>query len=103
MSLQRRVRDLERQSDVGPKLTVCGQSMPGTARQFFRLGKLLQHNHDGTDPTADFPTGLGWAQIDLADIANASKSGKLEGPAAQLFGLLGALAIGPAEGSGEDG
>lgn len=97
MNLKRRVRDLEQQHDGRPRLLVLGREMPGTAHQFFRLVRLMQHNHDGTDPEVDFPTGLERAQIDLADIAVASASGKLDGSAAQLFGLLGALALGPAE------
>ena len=62
----------------------------------------MQHNHDGTDPEVDFPTGLERAQINLANIAIASESGNLDGEAAQMFGLLGALALGPA-GEGSDG
>ena len=100
MNLRRRLRELEARHVGEPRLLVDGWPMPGTSRQFFQLVRLMQHYEEGTDPEVDFPTGLERAQIDFAQITVAHS---LEGEAAQLFGLLQALARGPAEGSEADG
>ena len=101
--LKHRIAELEAQRSVlrsGLVLTLkdgSERTIAGTARQFFRLVKLMMCEEEEDIETADilFPgKQLALAKADLCDIERATA---MEGESAQMFGLLAALAKGPME------
>lgn len=91
--LKNRLRRLERRMQVGAELKLfddrqCFTTLKGSAAEFFRL---VEH---GLLDRA--PNGERWAlaEMRLNDLRRATR---IEGPSAQLFGLLRALALGPVD------